>query len=318
MGEHIQYTQLPKIPELSKLYRRVALDRVPVLGTTRHAVADPTSGAEVSGIRVSPEHLAHYNQAVGLRNTNELPITYPFVLGFPLAIQVMSAKDFPFPAMGAVHISNQIEQRHPIGIDQEFSLSVHAENLRSHRKGLLIDVITHLTLAGEQDPAWVQTSTFLGLGAKLASSASADIVNRGEQRGTRLDTPTLPKRQVQTALWRITRDQINAYAAASGDKNPVHTSVAGAKLFGFPNVIAHGMFSAAKMLTLLEGRMGASERAVRFTLDFAAPVVLPARVQCWALRTGAEEQTWELQLRKAKNPDKLHAHAILEEFAWPS
>jgi len=45
-----------------------------------------------------------------------------------------------------------------------------------------------------------------------------------------------------------------ANASVGGDHNPTHTNPIAAKLFGFPTVIAHGMFSAAAVLANLEGQ----------------------------------------------------------------
>lgn len=41
----------------------------------------------------------------------------------------------------------------------------------------------------------------------------------------------------------ITREQLVAYAKASGDNNPIHFDEAFAQQAGFPSVIAHGMLS---------------------------------------------------------------------------
>jgi acyl dehydratase len=43
----------------------------------------------------------------------------------------------------------------------------------------------------------------------------------------------------------ITREQLNAYAKASGDHNPIHLDEKAALAVGLPGVIAHGMISAA-------------------------------------------------------------------------
>lgn len=42
---------------------------------------------------------------------------------------------------------------------------------------------------------------------------------------------------------KITREQLWAYAGASGDRNPIHLDDDVAKKAGFPSVIAHGMLS---------------------------------------------------------------------------
>ncbi|MHB8510478.1 MAG: MaoC/PaaZ C-terminal domain-containing protein [Candidatus Dormibacteria bacterium] len=43
----------------------------------------------------------------------------------------------------------------------------------------------------------------------------------------------------------VTREQIKAYAEASGDQNPIHQDDAVAVAVGLPGVIAHGMLSYA-------------------------------------------------------------------------
>ena len=65
------------------------------------------------------------------------------------------------------------------------------------------------------------------------------------------------------------------YAAVSGDHNPIHTSRLGARLFGFPRPIAHGMWSKARCLAALEGRLPDA-----YTVDvaFKLPILLPATV----------------------------------------
>ena len=51
------------------------------------------------------------------------------------------------------------------------------------------------------------------------------------------------------------RDVGRAYAEVSGDHNPIHTSRIGARLFGFPRPIAHGMWTQARCLAALPSRL---------------------------------------------------------------
>jgi len=46
------------------------------------------------------------------------------------------------------------------------------------------------------------------------------------------------------AFPQIAQPQLNAYAQASGDMNPIHLDEAVAKSMGLPGIIAHGMLSA--------------------------------------------------------------------------
>ncbi|MDK8450498.1 MaoC/PaaZ C-terminal domain-containing protein [Corynebacterium mastitidis] len=301
---------LPAIPDLMAEYRNAARDLLPVVGTTRRATGDPSTSYGVRGVTIDPAHLAAYTQATGLRLGNTVPVTYPYVLAFPLAIKVMGAPDFPFNAVGAVHLTNVIEQHRPIALTDALDIKVHAENLRPHRKGLLIDMVTEVTVGGEL--AWRQTSGFLAKGAKLSGTAASHGARPEDDGSLFGGHPEIPG-GTPTAQWRVTPAEIKRYAQASGDKNPIHVSALGAKAFGFPTTIAHGMWSAAAMLSGLEGRIA---DAVRYSVEFAKPVVLPARVsyyaQAGAGSTGGAAGAWDLQLRKTSKPATLHAVARLE------
>jgi acyl dehydratase len=78
-----------------------------------------------------------------------------------------------------------------------------------------------------------------------------------------------------SAIWRVEPSVGTQYAAVSGDRNPIHTSTVAARLFGFPRRIAHGMWSKARCLAAMEGRL-----PDRYTVDieFKLPIPLPASV----------------------------------------
>ena len=67
----------------------------------------------------------------------------------------------------------------------------------------------------------------------------------------------------------ITREQLRAYAGASGDPNPIHLDEAFAKEAGFPSVIAHGMLSMAFLGDHLRYNFPESHyRVLRFRVKF--------------------------------------------------
>jgi acyl dehydratase len=86
------------------------------------------------------------------------------------------------------------------------------------------------------------------------------------------------------------------YAEVSGDHNPIHTSRLGARLLGFPTPIAHGMWSKARCLAALEGRL-----PQRYAVDvaFKLPVPLPSTVAFTATQAGSED--WRFGLHGAKS-----------------
>src|SRR5690606_11363029 len=119
----------------------------------------PTRTLTVEDLTSDPVNVAEYANVTGLRFGNTVPLTYPFALTFPTVMALLTGFDFPFAAMGSVHLENHITQYRPIAVTDTVSVGVHAENMREHRRGLLVDVVTDVKVGN--DPAWHQITTFL-------------------------------------------------------------------------------------------------------------------------------------------------------------
>ena len=200
----------------------------------------PSRTVSIEELPIDRAGVAEYAAVTGLRYGSNVPLTYPFALTFPALMSLVTGFDFPFAAMGSVHTENHITQYRPIAVTDTVGVRVHAENLREHRKGLLVDLVTDVSVGN--DTAWHQVTTFLH---QQRTSLS------GEPKPPPQKRPKLPP---PPAVLRITPGQIRRYATVGGDHNPIHTSGIAAKLFGFPTVIAHGMFSAAAVLANIEAR----------------------------------------------------------------
>jgi acyl dehydratase len=74
----------------------------------------------------------------------------------------------------------------------------------------------------------------------------------------------------------VGRQTLVAYAAASGDQNPIHQDESFARSVGLPDVIAHGMWTMGAAGTAVEQWAGDGGRVVEFGTRFTAPVVVPA------------------------------------------
>jgi hypothetical protein len=175
-------------------------------------------------------------------------------------------------------VANRIELRRPLTADDRFEFRVHAEDLRPHDRGRQVDLVAEALDGGEV--VWVGRSTY------LRREKKAD----GERRRDGAEPPS------GGALWRLTPRVGTAYAEVSGDHNPIHTSRIGARLFGFPRPIAHGMWSKARCLAALEGRLPES-----YTVDvaFKVPVPLPSTVAFTA--TGGAGGDWSFGLHAARS-----------------
>ncbi|PPK67989.1 MaoC/PaaZ C-terminal domain-containing protein [Actinokineospora auranticolor] len=236
---------------LAPLFVKAAL-----MGFTKKGGELPDRSYELHRVRVDPEHLADYARVCCFRLSDELPATYPHVLGFPLQVKLMTDRDFPFPLIGSVHIANRITQHRPVRVDEPLDLRVRVANLRAHPRGSQFDVITEVFVRGEA--VWNDTSTYLRRSPGGGSSGPSG------------ETPPEP-----TATWHVPGDTGRRYAEVSGDRNPIHLHRLTARLFGFRRAIAHGMWTKARCLAAFEGRL-----AHTFTVDvrFKLPLFLPNRV----------------------------------------
>jgi acyl dehydratase len=70
----------------------------------------------------------------------------------------------------------------------------------------------------------------------------------------------------------VTREDIDAYAEVSGDRNPLHLDDAFARSVGFPSVIAHGMFTMGHMAAVIAGWAGDPAAVLDVSAQFRAPV----------------------------------------------
>ncbi|MCT9141951.1 MaoC family dehydratase [Streptomyces violarus] len=216
------------------------------------------------GLRVDLARLAAYERVCGFPTGEDaLPLTYPHVLGFPLAMRLMSDRDFPLPLLGLVHTSITVTRHRGMPATGAYELAVRVEGLAPHRRGTEATVVTEVREGG--DVVWESSSTYLArhrtprpAGAPGAPGAPVDEVRK-----------PLPA----VAEWRLAEDVGRRYAAASGDRNPIHLHPLTARLFGFPRAIAHGMWTLARCLAA-----HGTPDSCRVGAAFKAPVLLPGTV----------------------------------------
>jgi acyl dehydratase len=247
--------ELPKAPNLAVLYGKAAAG---LRRRGRSGDAIPDTELQVRQVPVDRARLVDYNRVCRFRLTDALPPTYPRVLAFPLALELLTRPEFPLPAAGLVHTANRIELRRAIQVEQPLDLAVRAQELREHPRGYEVDVRSTATVDGVE--VWREVSTYLH---RRRSDGPAPHPVHSE--------PPAP-----TAVWRIDKQVNAAYAAVSGDHNPIHTSTLAARAFGFRGRIAHGMWTMARCLAQLAARLPAPPYLVE--VSFRSPIVLPATV----------------------------------------
>jgi acyl dehydratase len=195
----------------------------------------------------------------GFPRKDTLPLTYPHLLAFGLHMAIMTDASFPFPAIGTVHLENSLTAHRPISAGEPLQVTARPVHLRPHAKGRVFDLVTTVHAGGEL--VWEETSTFLRRG--------------GGDPGAPVSSTVLSDVPAGATRWRLGGDLGRRYAAVSADHNPIHLYGLTAKAFGFPRQIAHGMWSEARCLAALDGRL---PDAVRVDVAFKKPVLLPGTV----------------------------------------
>jgi len=114
----------------------------------------------------------------------------------------------------------------------------------------------------------------------------------------------------------VTRLALALYAGGSGDHHPMHVDSDFARAHGMDDVIAHGMYTYARMLRMVTGRW--SQRALkRCRVRFTSPVRVGARLTLHAttqsvVTTPAEhEVTLSVTLSDANGATKLSGEMVL-------
>lgn len=72
----------------------------------------------------------------------------------------------------------------------------------------------------------------------------------------------------------VTREDIDAYAVAAGDHNPLHRDLEVARRAGYPGIIAHGMFTLGLLGSCVAVWAGDPAAVVRMKASFRAPVFM--------------------------------------------
>ncbi len=104
--------------------------------------------------------------------------------------------------------------------------------------------------------------------------------------GGTLDDPRDTPRRLRAEATIDAPDDMRAFAAVTGDHNPIHTSLAAARLAGLGEPIVHGMWISAAAQRVLATE--SDRRVTGWTSRFMSPVRPGARVDVRADRVGLE------------------------------
>lgn len=256
-------------------------------------------------IRINTVHCERYNKAVNwkLGIASVIHPNYLQVLTLPMQLEMMTNKPFPFRPMGLVHLANHIEVNYLPEQNAELLLQTSCNGLTWHKNGWVFALLSEGFVNG-----------------KLAISATSYYLSRQRHAQTNKNSDLTSKVNIDGANSKTEVTQINAsemltvnellppfdiscemnfplgigrqYARVSGDFNPIHLTRWTAKLMGFKQAIAHGMYSKALCISAvlkqeMENRKGAlTQTPMQFSTQFIQPIYLPTRCELNVKREG--------------------------------
>ncbi len=214
--------------------------------------------AELDDVSIS--QLSEYQAICGFPESSVVPLTMPQVIAAPLHMAVLTHPDFPLPAMGLVHVASRITAERAILAHEILTIRVWVEGQRQARKGVEVDLMTTISVNGEQ--VWESVTTCLSMAAK--------------GHGEKTSPPPVPSPDpTRSSVWTMPSDLGRRYGAIAGDKNTIHLWPITAKLFGFKRHIIHGMWLLARAVAELDTDV--SEGRVQVDVAFKRPVFLPGK-----------------------------------------
>ena len=227
---------------------------------------------EVGRVSVTPKPVEDYLRAVG----DELPIYSQTGLAPPLygtasALGLM-LKSLDLPP-GAIHSLQEVDTLAPIALGQELRAVSILERPRE-RAGLRF-----ITAACALESA-LATTVLTGKSAVIVAEGNGSSIER-ESRG-RPGNGADGHSELPAVSRTITQERLTAYAAASGDDNPLHLDEEFAAGTRFGGIIAHGMLTLAflsEMMTAYLGELWLASGSLR--VRFKGAAYLGDQVETW-------------------------------------
>ena len=244
-------------PGFGPIYRGVLLRRKKGF---RAGQAWPKMRSTWNGARADLAKVAAYRGVCNVSADGHLPLLYLHVLTSPLHLGMMAHADFPLSPLGGVHARNIIVQHRPIAETEVLDLECVLDAARIVKQGLDFDITTVAKVKGEI--VWEGCSSYLFRG-KFGPASDFEAPRHDELGAV-----------AKTAQWRVPTDMGRRYAKISGDYNPIHISKIMAKIFGFKRDLIHGMWSAARLLSEVDGPVG--KGPTRFEVIFKGPIWIGA------------------------------------------
>jgi acyl dehydratase len=108
----------------------------------------------------------------------------------------------------------------------------------------------------------------------------------------------------------VKRNEVKAYADASGDQNPLHQDDDFARGVGFPGIIAHGMFSMAHVVKAVTDWVGDPGALKRMKVQFRAVVFMDETLVAKGRVIAVDRATRRARLSVSAEVDRAGARQL--------
>lgn len=249
MPEHFPPLPLPPMSAatlLRALFKRPAPSSATAAAPTRYLLDG-----------IDEDSVARYRAALGFQGTH-IPLTWYYLLAQRAHLATMLGASFPFRVVGAIHVDNALE--------------AGTAPMAGRPLELLTEVRVEAPAANGAVYALLDTRA-LRDGSLVFACRSNYLVVRGQRGGQQRRPATSGAPALApVARWRLSSASGRAYAALSGDWNPIHLWPWSARLMGMKAPIIHGMHTLGRSCAELERAGG--RRVTRLDGRFRAPIEL--------------------------------------------
>jgi hypothetical protein len=245
-------------------------------------------------IQINTAHCERYNKAVNwkLGIASVIHPNYLQVLTLPMQLEMMINEPFPFKPMGLVHLANHIEVKYLPEQNAKLLLQTSFNGLMWHKNGWVFALLSEGFVNGQL--AISATSYYLSRQRHAQTNKNTDLTSNvnideanSKTKVAQKNASNMPIINEVLPPFDISCDMNfplgigRQYARVSGDFNPIHLTRWTAKLMGFKQAIAHGMYSKALCISAvlkqeMESRKGAlAQTPMQFSTQFIQPIYLP-------------------------------------------
>ena len=254
---------------------RVLLGKKPYIAAS-DAPIEPVE-LEARSVVLSAAHLQRYRDVCEVRAGGMLPPAYLHVVAMPMHMQLFIARQFPVKVLGLIHLRNTIRVLRDVDVKTPLRLRVNFDTMRLTELGQEYDFTTRYDQNGEV--VWEEVSTMFARGAATSKE--------GGKRPS-IERSAHPDAGVAIETLNVGDNTGWRYARVSGDFNPIHLTARTARMFGFKQAVAHGMWSLGRCLAAAAPQLPASR--IQIDTQFKLPVYIPSQAlaRTWAVQNGAD------------------------------